>query len=216
MQFRRALVYGVLVSACLSAGLSRAQNETFVEPKSGKTFPQKVVFTFEGKEITLLATGAIQAVKESKKAKEGGGENPRYMMAHYLEAASRDSAQTLYDMILAKPVVKQMTFVYDFNVDAEQLRKIYTRFFSKALSPAELEQNKNAIDEFLNAVSVNLTAQQTFSLRWLPDNRLLVIRPDATEKILDASPLPAMFWKSWFGETSQLDRAGLVERLTTR
>lgn len=216
MQYRRAFVYGVLISAGLAAGLARAQNETFTEAKSGKTFPQKIVFAFEGKEVTLLATGAIQAVKESKKAKESGGENPRYTMAHYLEAASRDSAQTLYDMILAKPVVKQMIFVYDFSVDAEQSRKIYARFFSKALSPAELEQNKSAIDDFLNAMSVELAAQQSLSLRWLPDNRMVIIRPDATEKILAPSPLAALFWKSWFGETSPLDRAGLVERLAAR
>lgn len=213
MPFRRALVCGALFSACLLVGRARAQNETFTEPKSGKTFPQKTVFTFEGKEFTLLATGAIQAVKESKKAKETGGENPRYTMAHYLEATARDSAQSLYDVILTKPVVKQMTFVYDFSVDADQSRKIYSRFFSHAFSPAELEQNKSAIEDFLNAMSLDLSAQQSLSLRWLPDNRMVIIRPDETEKILGPSPLAALFWKSWFGETSQIDRAGLVEKL---
>ncbi len=213
MDSRRHMVCGVLLCAWLATGPARSQDETFTEPKSGKTFPNKIVLTLEGKEVTLLTTGAIQFIKESKKAVEGKNEGAQYTMAHYLEAATVDSGKTVYSMILEKPVVKQMLFAYENEATAEASRKVYSRFFAKVASPAEMEQNQIAMEEFLAAVSVPLKAQQRVAFRWLPDNRMVIILPEMPEKVLRASPIASWFWKSWFGEASPLDRAGLVEKL---
>ncbi|MEK7729836.1 MAG: hypothetical protein AAB354_15620, partial [candidate division KSB1 bacterium] len=184
MATQRHIMYGVLFCAWLAAGPARPQDSTFTEPKSGKTFPSKIVFTQEGKEISLTATGAIQFIKESKKAAAGKGEGSQYVMAHYMDAATRDSLQTVYAMILEKPVIKQMIFVYPNEIAPEYFRKMYSRFFSKTATPAELEQHQSAQYEFLDAACVQLDAQQQIAFRWLPDNRLVIILPNAEEKVL--------------------------------
>lgn len=212
MSFRRHLIYGVMVCAWLSTGAARSQDDSFIETKSGKAFPNKVTFTLEGKEFMLAATGATHFVKESKKATEGK-ENAQYTMAHYMEAATKEAEATWYGVILEKPAVKQMVFSYEADITGEALKKIYTRFFSKVVSPDELGKNKAAIDEFLAAMNAPIAAKQQFAFRWLPDNRMVIILP-AQEKILSASPIASWFWKSWFGDASPLDRAALIAKLT--
>jgi hypothetical protein len=216
MNLQRRLVWGVFLCLGLALAAARSQDETFTEPKSGKTFPKKITLTLEGKEVTLTATGAIHFVKEGKKASEGKSEGAQYAMAHYLEAVTVDSGNTVYSMILEKPVVKQMIFAYENEATAEASRKIYSRFFAKVASPAELEQNQIAIEEFLAAVSVPLQARERVAFRWLPDNRLTIILPNEPEKILRASPIASWFWKSWFGDESPFDRAGLVEKFAAQ
>lgn len=212
MAFQRCLVYGAVICACLLSRPVWSQEDSFTEPKSGKTFPNKIAFSVDGKEITLAATGATQFVKESKKAIEGK-ESTQYTMAHYMEAATKEAGQTWYSVILEKPLTKQMVFSYDADITSESLKKVYMRFFSKVVPPTELEQNKAAVEEFLSAMNVPISAKQQFAFRWLSDNRMVLILPGAQEKSLSASPLASWFWKSWFSDVSPLDRASLVEKI---
>ncbi len=212
MAFQRCLVYGAVMCAWLLTSPVWSQEDSFTEPKSGITFPNKIVFSIDGKEITLAATGATQFVKEGKKATEGK-ESTQYALAHYMEVATKEAEQTWYSLILEKPLAKQMVFSYDADITSESLKKIYTRFFSKVVPPVELEQNKAAIDEFLSAMNVPIAAKQQFAFRWLSDNRMVLVLPGGQEKVLSASPLASWFWKSWFSDASPLDRASLVEKI---
>lgn len=206
MKLKTYLLGAVIM--CLHSA-AHPQDENFMEPRSGRFFPTKLVIKHEDKEVVLLATGATHFQKESKKA---AGEGARYTLAHYMEAAKPESLQTVYEMVLTKPVVKQMTQVYEGDVTAEQFQKAYARFFGQIATPAEQEQAKSAITEFVSAHSLNLAAGQQISYRWLPDNRLVLLLPNATEKTFGPSPIAGWFWKAWFGDNSPLDRARLVEK----
>lgn len=197
-----------VVLLCLHSA-ARSQEGTFMEPKSGRFFPTKIVLKHDEKEVVLLATGATHYQKESKKA---AGEGPRYTLAHYMEAAKPESLQTIYEMILTKPVIKQMTQVYETDITAEQFQKAFARFFGQIATPAEQEQAKNAIAAFVSVHSLPLASGQQINYRWLPDNRLVVLFPNAAEKTLAASPIAGWLWKAWFNDNSPLDRARLVEK----
>ncbi len=213
MQPLRHVICGVILCALPVFNTAQSQDSTFAELKSGKKFPAQITFTRDGKEITLLATGAIQF---SKEAKRGAGEASRYVMAHHMEAATPESLQTVYAMILERPVTKQMTLDFEREASAEDFKKMYARFFAKTLQPAEYEQLRSAIDEFMAAFSVDIKTNERLALRWLPDNRLVIVLPNATEKVLQPSAIASWIWKAWFSEASQLDRAGLVEKLPAR
>lgn len=217
MQSRHFLIGGVMLGALLACSPARSQDETFTELKSGKKFPAKITFSHEGREITLIPTGALQVRKEAKKSADAAaGETALYTLAHYMEEAKPEGLQSLYDMILEKPVAKQMILDFDREATADHLKRVYARFFAKALTPEEHQQMKGAIDEFIATLNADIMPKQQIVFRWLPDNSLVIVLPNAPEKVLGASPLASWLWKAWFSEASPIDRSSLVEKLTAK
>ncbi len=202
--FGRA-VAGLVICTMAAAN---AQQENFPEAGSGKIFPTQVTFSFEGKDYTLLATGAAQAKREKKT----GDAVATHTIAHYMEAAKPDSAESIFEIILQRPIAKQVIIDFDRASSLEKIQKGYKLFFSKVIAPTELAEMKAAVEEFTGAFTKDVEAGQRMMIRWLPDGRLVVIMPEAPEKIVSASALGALLWKSWFGESTRVDRFSLVER----
>lgn len=208
MRRRHFSSWAVLGIFALVFSTAKAQ-ETFSEPMSGKIFPTQISFHVDGREYSLQLTGATQ----TKREKKTGEITALFTLAHYIEASKPDSTESKFEIILHRPVAKQMLFDFDQATSAEHLKKIYARFFSKALRPGQQDSAKAAIEEFMSSFSKDLEAGQRLAIRWLPDGRLSVVMPEGTEKILEKSEIGTWLWHSWFGEASRLDRFTLVERM---
>ncbi len=213
-----------------------AQQDMITEPKSGRTFPAKVSFTYEGKAYNLMATGAVFFNKEAAKtarlaakaktdtvsstkaaAKANASpkaEAPKVILAHYMEQAKPDSGQSIYDLVLEKGLAKQMTITVVQVQPADQLQKGYKRFFKKTLPESEFLALEEAIDEFLSCFAADLKAKESYFLRILPDGKLVVGFPNQAEKTIQNGELGELIWRIWFSSAAGAERASLVSRLS--
>jgi hypothetical protein len=213
-----------------------AQQDMITEPKSGRTFPAKVSFTYEGKAYNLMATGAVFFDKEAAKtarltakaktdtvsstkaaAKANASpkaEAPSVILAHYMEQAKPDSGRSVYDLVLEKDLARQMIIVAVQTQPADQIQKGYKRLFKKSLQETEFLRLEEAIDEFLSCFTADLKAKESYFLRIMPDRKLVVGYPNQAEKILESGELGELIWRIWFSSAAGADRASLVSRLS--
>lgn len=139
-----------------------------------------------------------------------------YSVAHYASSHMRvdSSSDDLYQSILNAPGPKQISIVFDRDLDAEKVQKTLTKGVNKNCVGDEFVQVQDALEKFKSVINKDVKKNDEFALRWLPDGRLLSLYHDEVVGEVQSPLLARLLWKIWFGDHAVVDRADMVQNLT--
>jgi hypothetical protein len=170
-------------------------------------FSNSLHIEYEQQQRTLLQTG--QAVRKILFAEI-------YTMAHYLEADTLGSSESVYNAIVESPGIKQVTMTFSRALRAEQIQKSLRSGIRSNASNESYQRMLPDIEAFMNAIDDDVERSDEFVLRWYPDGTLQSFFQGNSIISLNNNDLAQTMWAMWFGERAVVDRRSLVERTLTR
>jgi hypothetical protein len=136
-----------------------------------------------------------------------------YAMAHYLEVAPRDADESGYSAILGSPGIKQITMVFLRSLSAGQIKKSLLSSLQSNASQESYENMRPDVERFMSAIDDDVQRGDEFVLRWYPDGTLDSLYQGRRISSINNAELARAMWTIWFGESSVVDRAALVDRM---
>lgn len=215
----KKILMQVFVVACVLAFAAPpralAQVATFTEPLSQISFPLSDTVVFNGSTHILKATGAA----EKRRAKPGNnksGSSYREIctVAHYMENPPSGTWQNIYGLILQSTNAKAFVINFNQRIPAGKIRGWFSSQAEKG-DAAALKKVRPNLQEFLDLLAGEQQENERYVIRWLPDGNTLVVRPDATEMLIENAAFAPFWWKIWLGEKSQFERADFVNRIVS-
>ncbi len=192
-----------------------AQMETFTEPLSQVSFPQKITMQYRDSTLTLSATGAAEK-KLARKASKKGTEESRSILtvAHYMQNPPRSEAQKIYALVWESRGTKAFLINFNHRVPEGIVKGWFLSQAEKA-EPAAVKKVQKSLEEFVNLFAGAFQVGERCTIQWLPDGATLVVMPNATEKVIADPGFAPFWWKLWLGEKSPFERADLVNRIVS-
>ncbi len=139
---------------------------------------------------------------------------PIYSVAHYVAPQNIIAPDgDLYDAILSADGPKQISIVFDRDLDAEKVQKTLTKGVNKNCVGDEFDQVSEALAEFKQQINQDVKRNDLFVLRWLPDGRLQSIYHDEVVGEVTSPLLSRLLWSIWFGEHAVVDRKKMVTNI---
>lgn len=170
--------------------------ETIQDSATGKSFPKKVSFDYQGKNYTLYATGVATRTKLIVKV---------YSVASYMEPIGRQEGD-VFEKILNNKGPKQLSIIWARNVDKGRVLEGYRESFGKAAGKDVMKQQ---LDQFLSFFG-DVRANDEHVLRWLPDGTLEVYINKEKKGSIKDEKFARSIWTIWFGKNSVVKRDSLI------
>lgn len=137
-----------------------------------------------------------------------------YAMAHYLEVSPPVVAnESAYGAIIEFPGIKQIKMVFLRSLSASQIRNSLLSSLKSNAEGDDLARMQPDIDRFMSAIDDDVERGDEFVLRWYADGTMDSLYQGTRISSIENSELARAMWTIWFGESSVVDRAALVERL---
>lgn len=182
-----------------SANIYSAE-ETIRDNVTGITFPKKVSFDYQGKNISLDATGVATRTKLIVKV---------YSVAHYMEPLGNGKTKgNIFEEILDNNKAKQFTIVWLRNIEADKIIDGYRESFGKVLGQ-DVYSMQQQIDEYLSFFG-DVQANDRHIIRWLPDGTIVVYFNKEKRGTIKDPGFARALWSIWFGKNSVVKRDNLV------
>jgi len=192
------LIWGIFVHDGLS------QQETIEESSTGKIFPKKVSFSYEGVDYDVIATGTAVRKKFIFKV---------YGMVHYMQNAPEGNTQDVFSSILEDNYAKQITMDFARDVGADKIRDAFQSGFAKNCTEEELENIQPLVDQFLDYFNSEVKKNEQYVLRWLPNGTIISIIQGKEYPPISNVTLAKALWTIWFGKDSIVNRDDLIRLL---
>ena len=178
--------------------------ENVKEPSTGKSFPDQLSFTHDGKDYTLTLTGVSVRKKLVFKV---------YGMAHYVDKFTKGSDKEAFNTVMAEGNAKQITMEFARDVDAAKIKETYEESFKEHATGEELKAIKPYLDQFLGFFTQDVKENDRFVLRWIPGGTITSTIIGQDKPPLKDAAFARILWSIWLGEDSVVDRDDLVERM---
>ena len=136
-----------------------------------------------------------------------------YAMAHYLEGVPLGESDSVYRSIITAPGIKQITMVFLRDLSAGQIRKSLSSGLRSNASEVRYESIRPDVERFMSAINADVRSNDEFILRWYPDGTIDSFYEGNRMSSIRNAEFAETMWSIWFGESSVVDRAALVERL---
>ena len=115
---------------------------------------------------------------------------------------------------MASPSPKQISIVFDRDLDAEKVQKTLTKGVNKNCVGDEFSQVSAALDQFKQLINQDVKRNDLFVLRWLPDGRLLSIYEGEVVGEVQSPLLSRLLWSIWLGDHAVVDREKMIANLS--
>jgi hypothetical protein len=201
---RSPVLFAVSV-ALLLLGLPLFAQTTVKEPSTGKSFPAEVRVSHAGTDYQLKITGLTVRKKLFFKV---------YGMAHYMQDAEPMTRDAAFSEILTDGKAKQISMDFARNVTTTQIRDAYNDGFNQNATPAELQEIKPFIGQFMALFDKDVKENDQFTLQWLPGGKIIAIVQGSQKAPIVNKTFAKVLWTIWFGGDSIVDRDDLVGKLT--
>ena len=140
---------------------------------------------------------------------------PVYSVAHYVNPSDIVAPDSdVYEAIMASPSPKQISIVFDRDLDAEKVQKTLTKGVNKNCVGDEFSQVSAALDQFKQLINHDVKRNDLFVLRWLPDGRLLSIYEGEVVGEVQSPLLSRLLWSIWLGDHAVVDREKMIANLS--
>jgi len=188
-------IWVLLTLFTLTCGFCSAQDMT--DSSTGKSFPAKVSFDFEGEQYNLSGTGVSTRKKFFVKV---------YSVASYIEDPDSVKGGDVFDNILNSKGAKQLSFQWVRNVPQNKVRQGYRDALGKHTS------NAAHIVEFTDFFG-DVKSGDKHTIRWLPGGTITVSINGEEKGKMQNEEFAKAVWSVWFGSGSVVKRDRLVSLL---
>lgn len=203
MKTCRFIIPYLIVTLAISCTLFG--QETISDPNTGKTFPASVNIEFQGKNLTLDATGVATRKKFFVKV---------YSMAHYMaNPPTVGKGDAVFNEIINSKQAKQVATTWLRNVNKQKVRDGYLESFEKIMGRERFTQLRPTIDQFTNLYNTNIKTNDTHTIRWLPNNTVEVYLNNNKQGSVEGEEFARGLWSIWFGSNDVVNRNDLINRL---
>ncbi|MBA2410441.1 MAG: chalcone isomerase family protein [Gammaproteobacteria bacterium] len=200
--FMRSLRFALLMM-CGASGVAQADDagKLLTEPETGARYPVEVRFEHDGARYRLSATGTAVRTKFWFSI---------YSIAHYLETGPKATPAQVLARIMSPDTAKQVTLTFARELDAEQVRDGFMESFIQHARPEEIRATQAALQAFLRAVYKDVVEGERFTVRWLPNGRLISMYEGKVVSAISNATFARVCWSVWFGDASIVDRERLI------
>lgn len=173
---------------------------------SDTNFSKNINFIYNNKHLELFLTGSTTRQKFFLDI---------YSMAHYVEKKPTILDNNIYKNILQHSGAKQISMVFLRNLSSDQIQKALIEGIKLNTTEDEYLQIQPQVKEFMQAIYKDVNQNDSFIIRWLPDNTLVSVfkgkQVSAINNVLFAKTL----WSIWLGDQSIVNREALIDKLLT-
>ncbi len=174
----------------------------YTETCTGKAYPTKIEFSYNGMNHSLVITGLAARKKYVFNV---------YSIAHYMENPPSGNGREILSAILADGSIKQITMNFVRNVKTDKIQAAFTNGLRTNATDAELNEIRPFIRQFANAIKKDVKKDDNFIIRWLPDGTTLAFYQGKEVSAIKNPTFARILWSIWFGEHSVVDRNALIQ-----
>ena len=192
--------------------VSVAQADNSVSETGAETqFPHNIVIEYNNEQLDLFMTGLTIRRKFFLKI---------YSMAHYIEqvpnvSGSNISDDNIYKSILQNNGIKQISMVFMRKLSAEQIQNSLRSGMQLNSSEADHLKILPQVEEFVQAIYVDVKKNDEFVIRWYPDGEVISLFQGTQISSIKNVKFAETLWAIWFGDYSVVDRKALIGELLT-
>ena len=192
--------------------VSVAQADNSVSETGAETqFAHNIVIEYNNEQLDLFMTGLTIRRKFFLKI---------YSMAHYIEqvpnvSGSNISDDNIYKSILQNNGIKQISMVFMRKLSAEQIQNSLRSGMQLNSSEADHLKILPQVEEFVQAIYVDVKKNDEFVIRWYPDGEVISLFQGAQISSIKNVKFAETLWAIWFGDYSVVDRKALIGELLT-
>ena len=167
---------------------------------SGVSFPSKVTINANGKEYTLNETGTSTRKKFFVKI---------YVIASYLDVASKVNASNKFEAFTNDAYAKQLTFKFVHEVSVDKIREAYSESLNN-IDPNLVSQLQGEIQKFIGFFNEPIPVGEEQIFRWLPGGNVEILINGKKVGNITNKAFAQALWSIWLGDKSVVNRDDLT------